>query len=121
MFGPGNAPVGCSSVQVEIYFSDKYKPINASTEEFIPIVKNELIQMGILLPNDQVLFEKSWISPYAQVIFDHERKEAVERIHNFLLENDIYFGGRYADWNYTWSDESFIRGSEGAEKIIDKL
>lgn len=121
MFGPSNAPEGCSSVQVEIYFSDKYKPLIKKAEDFIPIIKDELIQMGILMPNDDILFQNAWVTPYAQIIFDHDRKQAVETIHEFLLENNIHFGGRYADWGYIWSDESYIRGREEAEKVINKL
>ncbi len=121
MFGPSTAPEGCSSVQTEIYFSDKYKPLNKKAEEFIPIIQDELIQMGILRPHDEILIKNAWISPYAQVIYDHERKGAVEKIHNFLLENNIQFGGRYADWAYIWSDESFKRGEAAAEKIVDDL
>ena len=121
MFGPKNVPHGCSSVQIEIYFSDKYKPLTKNPDQFIPIIKDELIELGILRVNDEVLMEKAWMSPFAQVIFDHERKENVELLHNFLLENDIYFGGRFADWSYAWSDESYLRGYDEAEKIIEKV
>jgi protoporphyrinogen oxidase len=121
MFGPGNAPPGNSSVQVEIYFSEKYKPIDRKPEDFIEIVKSELIQMGILTPMDEILFQNAWLSPFAQIIFDHDRKDNVELLHEFLKENDIYFGGRFADWAYNWSDESFQSGEKGAEEILSKL
>ncbi len=121
MFGPGNVPPGCSSVQVEIYFSDKYKPLTLSPEEFIPVIKDELIKLGILRVNDEILIEKAWLSPFAQIVFDHDRKENVDLLHGFLMENDIHFGGRFADWNYAWSDESFLRGYTEAEKILGKI
>lgn len=121
MFGPGNAPDGCSSVQVEIYFSNKYRPLDKKPEEFIPIIKDELIKCGILRDNDEILIQKAWLSPYAQIIFDQERKENVELLHDFLINHKIFFGGRFADWNYAWSDESFVRGENAAEKIINHL
>ncbi|WP_194774705.1 protoporphyrinogen/coproporphyrinogen oxidase [Pararhodonellum marinum] len=121
MFGPGNTPPGAGSIQVEIYFSDKYKPLDRKPEDFIPIVKDELIHMGILNPLDKILIEKAWVSPFAQIIYDHDRKENVELLHAFLKENDIFFGGRFADWSYCWSDESFLRGEEAAEEILSKL
>lgn len=121
MFGPGNAPSGMSSVQVEIYFSDKYKRLDKSPEDFIPIIKSELIHMGILKPNDEILIQNAWLSPYAQIVFDHERKENVDKLHAFLLENNILFGGRFAEWSYAWSDESLLAGERGATEIINQL
>jgi len=120
MFGPGNTPPGHGSIQVEIYFSEKYKPLDRRPEDFIDIVKNELIQMGILTPMDEILIQNAWLSPFAQVIFDHDRKENVNLLHAFLKENDIFFGGRFADWAYTWSDESFHAGEKAAQEIIQK-
>ena len=121
MFGPNNTPKGCSSIQAEIYFSHKYRPLTKKPEDYIPIVKEELIRCGILTEEDTFPFTNAWVSPYAQIIFDHERKKSVQLLHEFLPEHDIYYGGRYADWNYAWSDQSFVRGEQGAEKIIDKL
>jgi protoporphyrinogen oxidase len=121
MFGPGNTPPGNGSVQVEIYFSEKYKPLDRKPEDFIPIVKDELIQMGVLTPIDEILFQSVRLSPFAQIIFDSDRKHNVELLHGFLKENDIYFGGRFADWSYAWSDESFQSGEKAAEEILNKL
>lgn len=121
MFGPGNTPPGHGSIQVEVYFSDKYKPFKGNIHDYIDIVKNELIKMGILSPDDEILFQNAWLSPFAQIIFDHERQRNVELLHSFLKENNIFFGGRFADWSYTWSDESFQRGEEAAEEIMSKL
>jgi protoporphyrinogen oxidase len=121
MFNPVNVPEGHGSVQVEVYFSKKYKPLDKSPDEFIPIIKDELIKMGILRTDDEILFQKAWLSPYAQVIYDHDRKENVELLHGFLKENDIYFGGRFADWTYTWSDEAFLRGEQAVEEILSKI
>ncbi len=121
MFNPLNTPEGNGSIQIEIYFSKKYKPLDKSPEDFIPIIKDELIKLGILNINDEILFQTAWLSPYAQIIFDHDRKKNVEIIHDFLKENDIYFGGRFADWSYAWSDESFLAGEFAAEKILEKL
>ena len=118
LFSPETVPPGCSSLQIEIYFSNKYKPLDKTPEEFIPIVRDEMIKCGILKPDDEVAFSNAWLSPYAQVIFDHDRKQTVEKLHAFLLENNIYYGGRYADWAYIWSDESFKRGEAAAEKIV---
>ncbi len=121
MFSPYTAPEGTSSLQVEIYFSDKYRPLTKKPEDFIPIIKDELIKAGILRINDEILLSNAWISPYAQIIFDHDRLPAVDTLHQFLIENDIFYGGRFAEWSYAWSDESFLAGESAALKILEKL
>ena len=121
LFSPYTVPEGCSSLQAEIYFSDKYKPLTKSPEEFIPIVRDELIKCGILKMNDEIMVADARVTPFAQIIFDHDRKDAVELIHAFLLENNIHFGGRYAEWVYTWSDQAFLSGDAAAEQILMKL
>lgn len=121
LFSPQTVPLGCSSLQIEIYFSNKYKPLDRKPDDFIPIVIDEMIMCGILRPDDKVAFSNAWLSPYAQVIFDHDRKQAVETLHAFLLQNDIHYGGRYADWAYIWSDESYLAGKKAAESILEKI
>jgi protoporphyrinogen oxidase len=118
LFSPNNAPAGHSSIQAEIYFSDKYKPLSKQPEEYIKVAIQELIKFGLLQSEKEVVFKKAWLIPIAQVIYDHDRKEAVELVHNFLKENSIFPCGRYGDWSYAWTDESFISGENAAELVL---
>jgi len=114
-------PEGCSSIQVEIYFSSKYRPMNVSVDQCVEDTIRDLVKIGLLASPDEVIFRKAWLIPYAQVIFDHDRKEAVESIHAFLRENNIEYCGRYGEWAYIWSDESFLSGEFAAERVLSNI
>jgi len=118
LFSKNVVPEKHSSIQVEIYFSNKYKPMTMSPDDYLDIVHKEMIEIGILDPVDEITFRKAWVSPFAQIIFDKDRAEAVKLIHEFLIENRIYYCGRYGEWAYTWTDESFKSGESAAEQAI---
>lgn len=120
MFSRSTVPSGCSAVQAELYYSDKYRPLDITLEQAIDDTIRDLIKVGVIESRKDVIFEKAWVAPWAQVIFDHDRKEAVDSIHSFLREHDIEYCGRFGDWAYIWSDESFISGREAAKRVIDK-
>ncbi len=117
-FSPKTTPQGCSSVQAELYYSDKYKPFDSSVDECVNQTVTDLVRMGLLESADEVIFKRGWVSPHAQIIYDHERKDSVELIHSFLRENNIEFCGRFGEWGYSWSDESFVSGEQAAERSV---
>ena len=57
--------------------------------------------------------------PYANVIFDLECAPALAIVHGWLDEIGIGYCGRYGDWAYIWTDQSFISGENAAQKILD--
>jgi len=118
MFSPGNAPPGCGSIQAEVYFSPKYKPRTVSPRSLIEPVKRDLVACGILQENDEILSEEAMVLPYANIIFDHDRATAVETVHSYLREESIEYCGRYADWGYAWTDESFVSGEKAASRVL---
>jgi protoporphyrinogen oxidase len=120
-FSKNNAPEGFSSIQAEIYFSDKYKPLTHSHEHYIDVVTEELKKCNLIGQDDKIVHQSSWVIPYAQIIFDHDRAGSVRLIKQFLKEHNIYPCGRYGDWSYAWSDESFISGEYAAEEIIQQF
>ncbi len=56
--------------------------------------------------------------PYANIIFDLERADALKTVHGYLDDIGIAYCGRYGDWGYMWTDESFISGEKAAEKTL---
>ena len=58
------------------------------------------------------------VVPYANVIFDLERAAAVETVHGYLDDVGVAYCGRYGDWGYMWTDESFISGERAAETAL---
>jgi hypothetical protein len=55
---------------------------------------------------------------YANVIFDLERADALKTVHGYLDDLGIAYCGRYGDWGYMWTDESFKSGEQAAEKAL---
>jgi protoporphyrinogen oxidase len=121
MQSPQNAPPGAGSIQAEIYYSNKYRPLDRSPESFIEPVIHDLKCCGIIQENDKILLSEARLIPYANVIFDLERPEALAKIHDYLDEIGIFYCGRYGLWGYHWTDESFISGEDAANRIIELL
>ena len=119
LFSPGNAPPGCGSIQAEIYFSPKYRPRTGSPESFIEPVKRDLRACGLLTEEDHVLSEWAMLLPYANIIFDMDRERCLEVVHGYLDEVGIQYCGRYGDWGYMWTDESFLSGERAALRIAE--
>src|SRR5258708_25842631 len=56
MLSVTNAPPGCGSIQAEVYFSDKYRPLQKSTDYIVDQVIADLRQCKILREEDRILF-----------------------------------------------------------------
>ena len=118
MLSKRNVPQGSGSIQAEVYFSEKYKPFSGSADDWIEPVIKDLRRCGLLRENDQVLFRKAMLLRYANVIFDLDRAAALKTVHGYLDDVGIAYCGRYGDWAYMWTDESFISGERAAERAL---
>ncbi len=114
-----NAPEGACSVQAEIYYSRKYRPLEHKPETYADLVVADLRRVGLLQETDPILFQNVRIIPYANVIFDLERARALALVHGYLDEIGIAYCGRYGKWAYIWTDEAFISGEEAAQRVCD--
>jgi len=121
MLSARNAPPGTGSIQAEVYFSQKYKPFSGTPEDWIEPVIRDLKRVGLVRENDQILSRKAMFLKYANVIFDLERADALKTVHGYLDEIGIAYCGRYGDWGYMWTDESFKSGEAAAEKSLSAL
>lgn len=121
MQSKNNVPDGCGSIQAEIYFSSKYKPLEKEPEEFIERTIIDLKKCGLLKNNDDVVYKEAKIYPYANVIFDHERKNNLKIVHSYLDKIGIKYCGRYGEWKYIWTDQAFKSGMNAADKIIVEI
>jgi len=118
MLSTRNAPPGTGSIQAEVYFSDKYKPFSGSADDWIDPVIRDLRKSGVLREEDQVLSRKAMFLRYANVIFDLERAGALKTVHGYLDDIGVAYCGRYGDWGYMWTDESFKSGEQAAERAL---
>lgn len=121
MLSTRNASPGTGSIQAEVYFSDKYKPLTGTPDACIEPVVRDLRRCGILREDDRILFSSAMLVPYANIIFDLERAAALETVHGYLDDLGIAYCGRYGDWGYLWTDESFKSGENAAQRVLDGL
>jgi protoporphyrinogen oxidase len=118
MLSADNAPPGAGNIQAEVYFSEKYRPFTGSVEDWIEPVITDLRRCGIVREDDQILSRKAMFLRYANVIFDLERAAALKTAHAYLDDVGIAYCGRYGDWGYMWTDESFKSGELAAERAL---
>jgi protoporphyrinogen oxidase len=115
-----NVPDGHSSLQAECYYSKKYRPLDRAPEGCIQPVIDDLKRCGLLTADDRVVFSQAMLIPYANVIFDLDRAPALGIVHGYLDDVGISYCGRYGDWGYMWTDESFMSGERAAEKVLNR-
>ena len=118
MLSAGNVPPGTGSIQVEVYFSDKYRPLDRPPATLIEPVVADLHKVGVLQERDRVLFSEARLVRYANVIYDLERADAVKLVHGFLDDIGVRYCGRYGDWNHEWTDEAFVSGEQAAAAVL---
>lgn len=106
-----NAPEGKSSLQFEIYnLSSKEK---LDPEALKKNIKRKLLDMSICT-DDDILFVHHKHLPFGNVVFDHGMEERREIVLNYLKSVEIKTCGRFGEWDYLWSDQSFLSGKRMA-------
>jgi protoporphyrinogen oxidase len=121
MFSLNNAPTGCGSIQAEVYFSKKYLPFTGTPESYIERVVADLCRVGLLRDTDTIVHKDATFVEYANIIFDHDRPKALATVHGYLDEIGVNCCGRYGDWAYLWTDDSFKSGERAAECALRRL
>ena len=120
MLSPRNTPPGHGSIQAEVYFSEKYKPLRQEASELVPVVIRDLQRCGVLRDGDELVEAHALRIPYANVIFDRDRPSAVATVHGFLDDVGIDYCGRYGEWDHIWTDQAFRSGQRAAERVLEK-
>ena len=105
---PANVPAGKSSVQCEIYYS-KNKPLLYSDEELKSKTIKSIINMKIASKED-ILFADIRHVQYANVIFYHNIEKYRKICMDYIKSQNIKTAGRFGNWDYLWSDQSFMSG-----------
>jgi protoporphyrinogen oxidase len=101
MWSQENAPLGCSSLQAEIY-----SPMGIDlTGSVVDRVIGDLQQLKIIRSAADILFINTRYEKYGNVIYDLDRDASVERIQEHLAPRGLLTCGRYARWTYALIDE----------------
>jgi protoporphyrinogen oxidase len=120
MLSAKNVPPGCGSIQAEVYFSSKYRPLTQQPADLIEPVIRDLYKCGLLREKDEIRTRGAMLVRHANVIFDLERAAALKTVHGYLDDIGIAYCGRYGDWGYMWTDESFISGERAANTALSR-
>lgn len=105
---PDNCPEGCSSLQAEIYYKN-YHVQNIDKVLLLEEVINQLNTANII-DREDIIVKDIRFEKYANVIFDHKIYECREIIKQYLSKKGIMLIGRFGEWDYLWSDQSFMSG-----------
>lgn len=118
-FSPHNAPKGMSALSVEVCGSDA-KPLPQDRNAVIEQVKRELIEMGLVEGPQAVHSVSVRYCPWGQVIYDLNRRSALERVNNYLERFGVIRAGRYAQWGYMMTHDCVLRGKKIAEHLANR-
>lgn len=112
---PDNAPEGCSSLQAEIFFSNKANIPDAQTVLNNTIEK--LISMG-LFKSEDIIVKDIRFEKYANVIFDKDIYKNRQIVKEYLNKIDIESIGRFGRWEYMWTHQAYQDGIDTANKSV---
>jgi len=102
-----NVPEGCSSLQFEIY--QRGRKAKYSPEQLKENVLYAIKKMKIAKDNEIVFMHHKRLD-WGNVIFDVGMEENREVIREYLVKGDVRSCGRFGEWDYLWSNQSFISG-----------
>jgi len=117
---PQNAPAGCTGMSVEVCGSD-FRPLPTDRDETARKVKDELLEMGLLESDDAIISTNVRYVPWGQVIYDHNRKSALQTVNAFLDSMGVVRVGRYAEWKYLMTHDCVLKAKHEAEKLESRL
>jgi UDP-galactopyranose mutase len=112
--GPNLVPPGKSAVSAEVAYSAE-NPLQKET--IVDQVIKDLKRAGVLRETDRIELTDTIDIPYAYVIYDHHRRDAVRVVRNWLKTVDIHTTGRYGLWAYLWSHEAILSGRQTALQL----
>lgn len=117
-FSPTLVPAGCGSLQAEVYFSEKWRPLTNEPKDWIEPTIDGLIKCGLVKDRAEIIHRSVIFVPFANVIFDHDRPKALATVHGYLDDIGIGYCGRYGDWEYIWTDQAFKSGEDAGQAAL---
>jgi hypothetical protein len=103
-------------MSVEVCGSD-YNELPPDKDVAALKVKDELLEMGLLESMDAVTSTHVRYVPWGQVIYDHNRKGALQTVNTFLDSVGVVRVGRYAEWKYAMTHDCVLKAKHEAEKL----
>lgn len=116
---PKSCPPDCGAFQAEVYFSDKYRPLTGTPDDWIEPVIDALISCGLIQNRGEIIHQSAIWIPFGNVIFDLERRAAVDVVQGYLDDIGIRYCGRFGQWGYIWTDAAFLSGEQAARRTLE--
>ena len=122
MLSPHNVPDGCGSIQAELYYSDKYRPLDRPIEDLIQPTIDDLTRCGLLRPDDRILVQAGdAVAVRERDLRSRSPGGDSRRCTAISTKIGVLVCGRYGEWGYHWTDESFISGEQAAQRALDRV
>lgn len=103
-----NAPNGKSSIQFEIYYT-KNNLLNENNNDLLEKVLLSMERLGIASKEDVEVIDIRYVK-YGNVIFYQGMEVDRKIVLDYLNEMKIISIGRFGEWDYLWSNQSFMSG-----------
>lgn len=103
-----NAPVGCSSLQFEVYYSQE-RPLTCTDAELMEQVLASMERMGLATRADVQTVDCRHVR-YANVIYYLGMERYRAQVRAAVEVTGVHTCGRFGEWGYLWSDQSFLSG-----------
>lgn len=110
-----NVPPRCSSLQWEIYSSSR-RPLTVDVAAMTENCLAAMERMGLAARSD-VIFTHHKHLPFANVVFDLGMEERRDRVRTWVEAQGIGLAGRFGEWAYLWSNQSFMSGCAAVERL----
>jgi len=115
---PDNCPEGTSSLQFEIYESSR-----RGSDRYNGSIKNcrYALEKMFGIKSKDIVVEDIRVMPFGNVVFYSGMEKDRQLIIDFYAERGVIGAGRFGEWDYLWSNQSYISGVDAAAKVTSKL
>jgi len=118
-FSPQMAPAGHASLGVEITTNPGDGVYELSDEALCERVREELVRVGVLRPDDKVVERVVQREFYAYVVYDRAYTDNVRIVKDYFKTTEIYAAGRFAEHTYINMD-AVIRRTLDLSRELDE-
>ncbi|MCI0567318.1 MAG: FAD-dependent oxidoreductase [Acidobacteria bacterium] len=113
-YSSGVAPVGCSSLYVEVA-RRRDEPLDEET--LVEEVLEALRRVEILRSGDRIVAREVLVLDPAYVVYDHFRQQALPSILRILERYGVISTGRFGAWEYGSMESALKQGRAAAERL----
>lgn len=112
---PDNAPKGKSSLQFEYYYVDSR---NRLPDDVLLEKAKLFLSKNKMAKEEDIEVADVRTSSYANVVFLNRMEQYRTIVLDYVKAQGIIPIGRFGEWDYLWSDQSYFSGYKAAEKFL---